>query len=148
MEDIEIIEGDIFKDYRGQISTLNSFHFEGVKRIYIIHHPDISVIRGWNAHQNERKWFYCLKGTFSVALTKIDNWENPSPNLQARVFKLTEEKSRLVCVPPGYGNCLKAHTPGAIMLVLSDKTLAEAANDSWKYDGKLWVDWDNIEKKI
>lgn len=141
MDEIKVIEGEIFKDNRGQISSLNSFHFDGVKRAYIIHHPDVTIIRGWHAHRNERKWFYCLKGKFSVALTKIDNWDNPSSNLPVQIFDLNEEKSQLVCVPAGYGNCLKAHTPGAIMLVLSDKTLEEAKEDSWRYSTDMWVDW-------
>lgn len=141
MDEIKVIEGEIFNDYRGQISSLNLFHFEGVKRAYIIHHPDASIVRGWHAHQNERKWFYCLKGKFSVALTKIDNWENPSADLSAQIFDLSEEKSQLICVPAGYGNCLKAHISGSIMLVLSDKTLEDAMTDSWRYDSNLWVDW-------
>ena len=139
MSEINLIEGEIFRDHRGQISSLNDFHFEGVKRAYFIHHPDDSVIRGWHAHQHERKWFYCLSGKFSVALVKIDNWNNPSPLLKAEIYHLDEAKSRLVCVPAGYANCLKAHTHGSIMLVLSDKTLDEAADDSWLYDKSLCV---------
>lgn len=145
MGDIKIIEGEIFKDYRGRISSLNSFHFEGIKRAYIIHHPDVTIVRGWHAHQNERKWFYCLKGKFSVAFVKIDNWEKPSVDLKADIYNLSDEKSQLVCVPAGYANCLKAHTKDAIMLVFSNKTLEEAANDSWRYDSSLWVDWNNID---
>lgn len=144
MSDIKIIEGEIFTDFRGQISSLNSFHFEGVKRAYIIHHPDASVVRGWHAHQHERKWFYCLKGRFSVALVKIDNWDNPTEDLTPEIFHLTDQQSRLVSVPGGYANCLKAQTPDAIMLVLSDKTLEEAASDSWRYDKSLWVDWSKL----
>ena len=147
MDDIRVIEGEIFKDHRGQICSLNSFHFEGVKRAYFIHHPDISVIRGWHAHQDERKWFYCLKGKFSLGLVKIDDWNNPSPELKPHIFELSEEQSRLICVPKGYGNCLKAHTPGAIMIVLSDKTLEEAEDDSWRYSSDLWVDWNKQEAK-
>ena len=145
MSEIKIIDGEIFRDYRGQISSINNFHFEGVKRTYIIHHPDISVVRGWHAHQNERKWFYCLKGKFSVALVKVDEWDNPSKDLKPEIFHLSEEKSQLVCVPAGYANCLKAHSPGAIMLVLSDKTLEDAKYDSWRYNSELWVDWENID---
>ena len=141
MSDIKIIQGEIFRDERGQISSLNEFHFDGIKRTYIIHHPDASVIRGWHAHQFERKWFYCIKGAFSVALVKIDNWENPSPDLSAEVFHLTENDSRLVCVPAGYANCLKAHETGSIMQVYSDKILSEALGDSWRYDKSMWVDW-------
>lgn len=142
MEKIKVIQGEIFKDERGQISSLNEFHFEDVRRTYIIHHPDASVVRGWHAHQQERKWFYCIKGAFSVALVKIDNWDNPSPTLQAEVFHLTEDDSKIVCVPAGYANCLKAQEAGSIMQVFSDKTLPEALGDSWRYDKALWVDWD------
>lgn len=144
MSEIKVIEGEIFRDHRGQISSLNNFHFKGVKRAYFIHHPDVSVIRGWHAHQFERKWFYCLKGKFSVALVKVDNWENPSTAIEPEIFHLDEDKSCLVCVPAGYANCLKAYTPNAIMLVLSDKTLEEAADDSWRYDKSMWVDWSKI----
>lgn len=145
---IEVIEGEIFRDYRGQISSVNSFHFEDIRRAYFIHHPDISVIRGWHGHQNERKWFYCLKGNFSVALVKIDNWDNPSKDLIPEIFHLSDENSRLVCVPSGYANCLKAYSPGSIMLVLSDKTLEDAKDDSWRYEKNLWVNWDNIKQII
>jgi len=143
MSDIRIIEGEIFRDHRGQICSLNSFHFDGVKRAYIIHHPDISVVRGWHAHQHERKWFYCLKGKFSVALVKVDNWDSPSIDLPPEIFHLSEDDSRLICVPAGYANCLKAHLKDSMMLVLSDKILDKALGDSWRYDSSMWVDWNN-----
>ena len=144
MTEIKVIQGEIFHDERGQISSLNDFHFEGVKRTYIIHHPDASVIHGWHAHQFERKWFYCIKGSFTVALVKVDDWNSPSPDLQAELFHLTESDSCLVCVPAGYANCLKAHEAGSIMQVYSDKVLSEALGDSWRYDKNMWVDWDNL----
>ena len=61
MSDIKVIQGEIFCDERGVINSLNEFHFENVRRTYVIHHPNPSVVRGWHAHQNERKWFYCIK---------------------------------------------------------------------------------------
>lgn len=144
MDNIQVIQGEIFTDYRGKISSLNNFHFDGVRRAYMIHHPDVSVIRGWHAHKHERKWFYCVKGSFSVALVKIDNWEAPSQELRAEIFHLSEDDSKIVCVPEGYANCLKAKTKDAVMLVLSDKTLPDAYLDSWRYDSILWVDWNNL----
>ena len=144
MSDIKIIQGEVFTDTRGQISSLNNFHFDGVRRTYIIHHPNVDVVRGWNAHQRERKWFYCTKGKFSVALVKIDNWEHPSENLVPEIFHLSEEDSKIVCVPAGYANCLKAMEPNSIMTVYSDKTMNEAAGDSWRFDTNLWVDWNQF----
>lgn len=148
MDEIKVIDGEIFRDRRGQISSLNTFHFDGVKRCYIIHHPDVSVVRGWHAHKNERKWFYCVKGRFSVALVKIDNWDNPDPKLPSNIYNLSETDSKLICVPKGYANCLKAHDANSVMMVFSDKTLDEASDDSWRYDKDLWVNWVNVEKNL
>lgn len=145
MTEIKVIQGEIFHDERGQISSLNDFHFEGVKRTYIIHHPDASVIRGWHAHQFERKWFYCIKGSFSVALVKVDNWEEPSEDLEVELFHLSDKDSCIVCVPAGYANCLKAHEANSIMQVFSDKILSEAIHDSWRYDKNKWVNWSEIK---
>lgn len=142
-----VIEGEVFTDHRGTITSLNDFHLDGVRRIYFIHHPDASVVRGWHGHQNERKWFYCVKGTFDVAVVKIDNWENPSPDLRPEVFRLTEKDSRIVCVPAGYANCLKTSCEGSVMMVLSDKILPDAYADSWRYDSSLWTDGLNLGKQ-
>ena len=145
MADVKIIDGEIFRDQRGQISSLNAFRFPGVERFYFIHHPDTSVIRGWHGHQHEKKWFYCVKGAFTIGLVEIDDWENPSPDLKAQKYHLTEQESRIICVPEGYANCIKASIPGSILLVFSGKTLPEAYSDSWRYDSKLWLTWSEDE---
>lgn len=140
-DEVTVVEGEVFSDARGVITSLNSFHFEGVKRVYFIHHPDVSVVRGWHGHQNERKWFYCVKGKFDVAVVKVDDWENPSPDLKPEVFHLSEKESRLVCVPAGYANCLKTTEADSVMMVLSDKILPDAYADSWRYPSTMWSDW-------
>ena len=141
MSKITVVEGEIFSDARGQISSLNSFHFTDVERCYVIHHPDKSVVRGWNGHKFEKKWFYCIKGAFILGLVEVDNWENPSLNLNAEIYELTANESKIICVPEGYANCIKACEEDSIMLVLSNKSIDEALNDSWKYDSSMWVDW-------
>ena len=145
MADVKVIDGEIFRDQRGQISSLNAFRFPGVERFYFIHHPDTSVIRGWHGHQHEKKWFYCVKGAFTVGLVEIDDWENPSPDLKAQKYHLTEQESKIICVPEGYANCIKASIPGSILLVFSGKMLPEAYSDSWRYDSKLWITWSENE---
>lgn len=141
MSKVQLIEGEIFIDERGQISSLNNFDFEGVERFYFIHHPDKNVVRGWHGHQFEKKWFYCVKGAFTIALVKPDNWEQPSENLDAEVFELNGDVSQMVCVPEAYANCIKAKEDNSILLVFSGKKLPEAYEDSWRYDKNLWVDW-------
>lgn len=145
MDEIQIINGEIFVDERGRISSLNTFRFNGVERFYFIHHPDVSVIRGWHGHQHEKKWFYCVFGAFTVGLVKIDNWDHPSPSLNVNKYHLTMNDSKILCVPEGYANIIKASIPNSILLVFSGKTLPEAYADSWRYDKNMWIKWEQGE---
>ena len=145
MTDVKIIKGEVFVDHRGQISSLNDFRFPGVERFYLIHHPDVSVIRGWHGHKAEKKWFYCVKGAFQLGLVRIDNWETPSKSLKPDIYRLSETESEIVCVPEGYANCLKATIPGSVMLVFSGKILSEALKDSYRYEPNYWFDWSDVK---
>ena len=140
MAKIEIIEGEVFNDHRGQIRSLNNWKLDGVRRTYTIIHPDDSVMRGWHGHQHERKWFYCVKGSWRCAFVEIDDWDNPSPSLKPTVVELSENDSRLVCVPAGYANMMKALQPDSILQVFSDVPLPEAYADSWRYPAELWTE--------
>lgn len=139
--EIKIIQGDIFVDYRGQISHVNEMNMDEIKRFYIIHQKDTSIIRAWHAHQFEKKWFYAIKGSFTVAFVKIDNWEAPSSDLKPEVFKLSDSDSKILCIPEGYANGLQANEPDSILMVFSNKVLSIALNDSWRYDKNMWMKW-------
>ena len=141
MSNIKIIDGGIFTDSRGQISHVNDLDMDEIKRFYVIHHNNTDVVRAWHAHQCEKKWFYCIKGSFTLALVRIDNWEQPSIFLKPEVFNLTANNSKIICVPEGYANGLKAEEPDSIMLVYSNKILEEALKDSWRYDQNMWMKW-------
>lgn len=141
MSAIKLIQGGISIDHRGQISHVNELDMHEIERFYIIHHKDTSVIRAWHAHQHEKKWFYVVKGSFTGAFVKIDNWEHPSPELKAEVYQLTAKESKVLCVPEGYANGFKANEPDSELLVFSNKILAVAVEDSWRYASRLWVDW-------
>ena len=141
MDKIKIIEGGISVDYRGQISHVNNLDMSEVERFHVIHQNDTSIVRAWHAHQHEKKWFYALKGSFKMAFVKIDNWENPSPDLKPEIFHLSDKESRILYIPEGYANGIKAEDPDSILMVFSNKILSEAVNDSWRYDSKMWVEW-------
>lgn len=147
MDAVTVIPGEIFTDARGRIASLNAFRFPGVERFYFIHHSDSSVIRGWHGHRYEKKWFYCVKGAFTLALVRIDDWQHPAKNLVPEVFHLDEAHSRIVCVPEGYANCMKAEVADSVLLVFSGKILEQALADSWRYDKDLWIDWNKREPR-
>lgn len=141
MAEIKFIQGGISIDNRGQISHVNDLDMNEIQRFYVIHQKDPAVIRAWHAHQWEKKWFYAVKGSFTAAFVKIDNWEHPSLDLKAERFQLTAANSRILYVPEGYANGFKANEPDSILLVFSNKILVEAVKDSWRYDKQMWVDW-------
>ena len=141
MSEIMVIEGGIFIDYRGKITHVNSLDMSEVERFYVIHHDNTEIVRAWHAHQFEKKWFYCIKGSFTTAFVKIDNWENPSDDLKPEVYELSANQSQIVCVPEGYANGIKANEPDSILLVLSNKTLEVAVHDSWRYSAEKWMKW-------
>ena len=62
MSKVQVIEGEIFTDYRGLISSLNDFDFEGVERFYFIHHPDADVVRGWRCSSIREKMVLLREG--------------------------------------------------------------------------------------
>ncbi len=140
-----MIKGGVFIDSRGQISHVNDLDMSEIERFYMIHHSDISVVRAWHAHQFEKRWFYAVKGSFTTAFVKIDDWENPSLDLVPEIYQLTADDSRILYVPEGYANGIKANEPDAILLVYSNKKLSVALNDSWRYDKNMWMDWNNAD---
>lgn len=138
MNDIQLIRGAIFSDYRGTLTHFNEFNFTDVKRYYIIAHENTEIIRGWHGHQFEKKWFQCLKGSFVLSFVKPDNWENPSMELKPHTFHLSADEPILLCLPEGYANCIRATTPGSVLLVYSSKPLEDAKLDSWRWKPETW----------
>ena len=54
MSEIKFIQGGISVDSRGMISHVNDLDMTEIKRFYIIHQKDTSIIRAWHGHQYER----------------------------------------------------------------------------------------------
>lgn len=141
----ERIVGERFADVRGVLQCVNGCDLAAVRRFYVLHHPDTAVVRGWNGHRAEQKWFVCVRGSFTLALVAVDDFEQPSRDLVPQVYRLSAETSEAVHVPGGYANAFKALEPDSVMLVFSDKTLAEAAQDSWRFPADWWMDWRRAE---
>ena len=144
MEKPEIIEGGLHADERGSVAFVNGFDLKQIRRFYTISHPDTSVVRAWQGHKEEAKWFFCSKGVFNILLVKIDDWDNPSGDLNVMTFQLSENKPRVLAVPPGYANGFKAIEADSTLLVFSDKDLESSINDDFRFDKNLWYNWKTI----
>lgn len=140
----KLIEGGDFKDERGVISFVNDFDLASIKRFYSITHPKLDVVRAWQGHRQEHKYFYVLKGSFVVAWVKIDNWESPSESLNSEFKILEASHTAVLSIPPGYANGLKALEDNSQIMVFSDYRLNESIDDKIRFDKKLWFDWNQF----
>ena len=136
-----IIQGGLFTDERGSVAFVNDFDLTQIRRFYTITHPDTEIIRAWQGHQKESKWFYCVKGAFELLLVKIDDWENPSPNLKVLSFQLSKDNPQVLAVPPGYASGFRATAKNATLIVYSDTDLETSKKDDFRFDKNLWYNW-------
>lgn len=141
-EKIQIIKGNQHTDARGILSFINDFDMSAVKRMYTINHPSITIVRAWQGHKIESKYFKCIRGRFLIAAVAIDDWDNPSRKLTPKTFILKADDTEVLYIPKGYANGIKAIDEDSELLVFSDLDLETAKTDNYRYDCGLWRDWD------
>ena len=127
----KIIKGKAFKDDRGQLKFNNLFNLSLIKRIYLIENKK-DIIRGWQGHKIEQRWFMSVKGNFEIGLIKIDNWKNPSHNLKKSKFFLSDKEFDVLHVPSGYITSIKSQEKENKLLVMSDYILGDI-DDNFKF---------------
>jgi dTDP-4-dehydrorhamnose 3,5-epimerase len=142
MDEISVIQGGNYEDARGKLIFFNDFDMKDVRRFYVIEHPDSSIVRAWQGHKKEEKWFYVIKGSFKVVLIKPDDWESPSADLKSKEFILKAEESQVLYIPGNFANGLKALEPESRMIVFSSFTVDESSKDNYRFDKGMWYDWE------
>ncbi|MCL6266226.1 hypothetical protein [Flagellimonas myxillae] len=142
MTDYGLITGDVFEDERGTLRFVNSFDMAQIVRFYEISPKSQDVIRAWQGHQHEKKWFYCLSGTFVINLVKIDNFINPSDQLVSKKIELNSKTPAILEVPGGYATGIKASSEDSRLQVFSNFGLQESAADDFRFPSEKWsAEW-------
>jgi dTDP-4-dehydrorhamnose 3,5-epimerase-like enzyme len=139
---LTLIKGDRHTDDRGTLSFFNDFDMAPVKRFYVIEHPDTTIVRAWQGHKIEQKWFYVITGSFKINVVKPDNWEKPSENIIVKEFILGSDTNQVLHIPGGYANGFKALEAHSKLIVFSDLSTADAGKDDFRFDKSLWYDWE------
>lgn len=137
----QLLIGRHHRDERGTLSYFNDFSLEKIKRHYLIFHPDTEVIRGWQGHKVECKWFQVVTGAFKIVTVQPDQWLNPSTCLIANVYQLTEDINQIFYLPGGNVSGIQATIPDSKMIVFSNMTVEESKNDDFRFDKNLWYKW-------
>ena len=124
---MKIIKGNTFQDSRGEVHFINDFDLSPVKRFYKILHPKTDVIRAWQVHELESKWFQCVKGAFLIQIADLTTHK-------VKQVQLSAERTEVLFIPKGNANGFKALMPESELLVFSDLDLKEALEDNKKLE--------------
>ena len=135
---IKVIEGGLHQDSRGIVSFVNEFDMTAVKRFYQIKQSNTELIRAWQGHQKESKWFHCVEGSFTINYVQPDSWNNPGGDESIEMSELNSHNPTILHIPNGYVTGIKANIPNSILMVYSDFTLSESQSDDFRFDINTW----------
>ena len=141
-----IIEGGLHVDDRGEILFANDFHFDGIKRFYVVSNHRAGVVRAWMGHRREAKYVTVVQGAALVAALAIDDWENPSKDARIYRYTLSAHKPFILYIPPGYANGSMSLTQDAKLIYFSTLTLEDSLGDDIRYDSRYWDVWHVFER--
>ena len=127
-----VISGNCHKDPRGLLFFNNVFDFTKIKRMYVIENSSKDVIRAWQGHLIEQRWFSAIQGSFKIQLIAVDNWDNPSVTLPNIEFSLHSDTLDILHIPAGYISSIQALEEKSKLVVMADYHLGEI-RDEFRY---------------
>ena len=130
---IDKSKGKVHKDERGTLIHFNDFDMNQIKRFYIIEPSDSSVIRAWQGHRIETKWFFCIKGKFLLKVFTPDDWKEPTSNSEFYSYVLNEDDPVVIKVSGGNVNGFQALESDSMLIVYSDVSLEESKKDDYRF---------------
>ena len=141
-----VIEGDLTVDDRGNIAFVNDFHFDGVKRFYIISNHRASFVRAWHAHREEAKYVTVIQGAAIIAAVVVDDWKQPSKDAKIYRYVISAQKPSVLYIPNGYAHGHMTLVADTKLMFFSTATLEESRNDDVRYDARYWDAWQIVER--
>lgn len=143
-----LIEAGIAIDDRGQLMFANDFDFKkyGIRRFYAVSNHKQGFVRAWHGHKNESKFVLVSKGATVICIVKIDNWDNPSKDLEVKKFVLSAEKPSVLYIPAGYANGFMTLTQDTQVFFFSTSTIDESKGDDIRFESKYWNPWEIVER--
>lgn len=110
---------------------MNAFDMKSVVRMYTIV-PAMGVIRAWQGHRVEAKWFSALYGEVEVCIIPVLDWEVPFGVGEPYTYVLSSANPQVLHIPGGYLNGFRSLTPNSILQVYSDASLEASSQDDYR----------------
>ncbi len=135
-------KGSIHSDERGKLVFFNDFSMERIKRFYEINPSNTSIIRAWQGHLKETKWFYCSKGAFTLYLIALDTNGQLRPDIKVEHHVLDSSTPTILEVPGGFASGFKSSIEDSKLTVYSDVSVAASIKDDFRFDiNEYHADW-------
>jgi len=129
----QLIEGGFFEDHRGRLDFVNDFDATPIKRVYFSTNATTEIIRAWQGHKVECRWFMCVKGSFTVKLIKIDDTTKAPDNPHVYEYHLAEAEPNILFIPNGYVNGFQSTEDDSKLLIMSNFRLGENPDDDFRF---------------
>lgn len=123
---VEILEGNVFVDDRGNVRFVNDFDFDNVKRFYQVENHERGFIRAWHGHRKESKYVYVPKGSIWVGVIDMDDPTN------IKRYVLSDKSPKILYIPAGKYNGFQTLEENSIVMFFSTTTLEESKGDDYR----------------
>jgi len=127
-----IYKGDIAVDDRGQVTFVNDFNFENVKRFYMVENHSKGFIRAWHGHRKEGKYVFVVSGAIKLIVVGMDNHKIEKHHV------LSASKPQVLWIPANHYNGFKTLTDDAKVIFYSTATLEESEGDDARLSSDKW----------
>lgn len=138
----KLYEGAVSVDDRGEVAFVNDFNFANVKRFYAVSNHRSGFVRAWHAHRKEAKYVTVVQGAAIVGAVPVDNWDQPSRNMdRVKRFTLSAIKPSVLYIPAGFANGFMSLSNDTKLIFYSTASLEESKGDDIRYDSRYWDIW-------
>ncbi|MDP2188227.1 MAG: hypothetical protein Q8J69_06055 [Sphingobacteriaceae bacterium] len=128
----ELLSAVSHHDQRGVLHAFSDFNLKEIVRMYAIEPVDTKIIRAWQGHYKERKWFFPAAGSFEVQIIPLV--DNDKPDVPGRTtWLLNASQPAVLAIPGGYLNGFKAVEGNARLWVFSDFDLEASKADDIRF---------------
>jgi len=137
----ELFQALTFHDQRGVLNAWTALDLKSIVRMYAIEPASTDIIRAWQGHFKECKWFYAASGSFEVQTMPIDPSGKPDSG-QRQNWMLSAAESAVLAIPGGFLNGFRALEESSRLLVFSDFDLEASNADDIRFSLKEipWTD--------
>lgn len=87
-----------------------------------------------------------MSGAALVCCVRVDDWENPSPDLSVNRYVLSAESPAVLSIPGGYVNGSMSLTPDTTLCYFSDVPIERAGGDDVRFPARYWNPWEVQER--